>query len=68
MRKDSVLLVGVGGLGSPIARYLTAAGLGTLGIMEATEVIKLICKFGDLLDGKLWTIDLRNMQTNIISL
>ena len=68
MRKASVLLVGVEGLGSPIARYLTAAGLGTLGIMEATEVINLICRFGDLLDGKLWTIDLGNMQTNIISL
>ncbi len=29
-----VLLVGVGGLGSPIATYLTGAGIGTLGIMD----------------------------------
>jgi molybdopterin/thiamine biosynthesis adenylyltransferase/rhodanese-related sulfurtransferase len=29
-----VLLVGAGGLGSPVALYLTAAGIGTLGIVD----------------------------------
>ena len=38
LRKASVLLVGVGGLGSPIALYLTAAGIGTLGIMDSDIV------------------------------
>ncbi len=33
-----VLLVGCGGLGSPIATYLTAAGIGTLGIVDNDEV------------------------------
>ena len=33
-----VLLVGAGGLGSPIATYLTAAGIGTLGIIDADTV------------------------------
>lgn len=33
-----VLLFGVGGLGSPIATYLTAAGIGTLGIIDADKV------------------------------
>ena len=33
-----VLLIGVGGLGSPISLYLTAAGIGTLGIMDADVV------------------------------
>ena len=38
LRKASVLLVGIGGLGSPIALYLTAAGIGTLGIMDSDIV------------------------------
>lgn len=33
-----VMLFGVGGLGSPIATYLTAAGIGTLGIIDADKV------------------------------
>ena len=33
-----ILLVGAGGLGSPIATYLTAAGIGTLGIIDADKV------------------------------
>jgi adenylyltransferase/sulfurtransferase len=31
---SKVLLVGVGGLGSPVALYLTAAGIGTLGVAD----------------------------------
>ncbi|MDW7652184.1 MAG: molybdopterin-synthase adenylyltransferase MoeB [Bacillota bacterium] len=33
-----VLLIGAGGLGSPAALYLAAAGVGTLGIMDADTV------------------------------
>ncbi len=33
-----VLLVGVGGLGSPVAAYLTGAGVGTLGIVDSDDV------------------------------
>lgn len=34
IRKASVLIVGSGGLGSPCAYYLTAAGVGKLGIID----------------------------------
>ena len=36
--KSKVLLVGAGGLGSPAAMYLAAAGVGTLGIVEFDRV------------------------------
>lgn len=35
---SKVLIVGAGGLGSPCALYLTAAGIGTIGIMDADVV------------------------------
>src|SRR5580692_8581909 len=36
--KSRVLLLGAGGLGSPAALYLAAAGVGTLGIVDADVV------------------------------
>ena len=33
-----VLIIGAGGLGSPAAMYLTAAGVGTIGIADSDEV------------------------------
>jgi sulfur-carrier protein adenylyltransferase/sulfurtransferase len=36
--KSKVLLLGAGGLGSPAALYLAAAGIGTLGIIDADVV------------------------------
>lgn len=39
-----------------------------IGSVQASEVLKLICGFGDVLSGKLWTIDLRTMVSEIIQL
>jgi molybdopterin/thiamine biosynthesis adenylyltransferase len=38
LRESRVLIVGAGGLGSPAAFYLAAAGIGTLGLVDADRV------------------------------
>jgi len=38
LRQTSVLVIGAGGLGSPAALYLAAAGVGTLGIADFDKV------------------------------
>ncbi|GAE18075.1 sulfur carrier protein adenylyltransferase ThiF [Bacteroides pyogenes DSM 20611 = JCM 6294] len=39
-----------------------------IGSIEANETLKIICGFGEVLAGKLWTIDLRTLETNKFSL
>ena len=36
--QSKVLVIGVGGLGSPVAFYLAAAGIGTIGLMDGDKV------------------------------
>ncbi|XP_046906459.1 adenylyltransferase and sulfurtransferase MOCS3 [Hypomesus transpacificus] len=38
LAKSSVLVVGCGGLGCPLAQYLAAAGIGRLGLLDYDEV------------------------------
>ncbi len=38
LRKTSVLIVGVGGLGCPAAQYLAGAGIGKIGLMDHDRV------------------------------
>src|SRR6266508_45377 len=38
LKAGSVLCIGAGGLGSPVAMYLTAAGIGRLGIVDFDTV------------------------------
>lgn len=38
LKKSSVLVVGAGGLGSPVLLYLAAAGVGQLGIVDGDQI------------------------------
>jgi len=38
LKSSTVLLVGAGGLGSPVAMYLAAAGIGTIGLVDFDAV------------------------------
>ncbi|MGL4852310.1 MAG: HesA/MoeB/ThiF family protein [Phocaeicola sp.] len=39
-----------------------------VGAVEATEVLKIIGGYGEVLSGKLWVIDLKTMNSHLISL
>lgn len=38
LKAAKVLIIGLGGLGTPLAQYLAAAGVGTIGLMDYDEV------------------------------
>lgn len=39
-----------------------------VGSVQAHEAMKLICGYGEVLDGKLWTIDLRTLQSYVLDI
>lgn len=53
---------------SPLMKAVVGTTPAIVGSVEANEVLKLIVGFGEPLYGKLWTIDLRSMQSFIIDL
>lgn len=57
------------------ARRAPSAAKGVMGMtpavvgsVQAHEVMKMVCGYGEPLDGRLWTVDLRTMQSHIIRL
>lgn len=38
LKESSILLIGLGGLGSPLAMYLAAAGIGRIGLVDPDQV------------------------------
>lgn len=53
---------------SPPPKGVMGITPAVVGSIEATEVLKIIGGFGDVLAGELWTIDLRTLQSNKFSL
>ena len=50
----------------PLPKGVMGVTPGIIGCAEANEVIKIICGYGDILNGKLWHIDLKTMETQIL--
>ena len=44
-----------------------AVTAGIIGCAEAAEVLKIIGEYGEVLSGKLWTINVKTMETHLIS-
>jgi len=52
----------------PLSKGVIGVTPAITGTVEASEVIKIICGFGEVLSGKLWTVDLRTMQTHLLTI
>lgn len=50
----------------PPSKAVVGVTPAIVGAVQANETLKIICGYGDVLCGKLWTIDLRTMQTHTI--
>ena len=75
LRSSSVLVVGAGGLGCPVLQYLTASGIGTLGIVEYDVVdesnLQRQILYGSMDKGKLKSIisrDRLNLQNDLVDI
>ena len=58
---------------SQLVQQKTALGVvgmtaGVVGSVQAHEVLKWVCGYGETLAGRLWTIDLRTMQSFVVEL
>lgn len=52
----------------PADKSIVGMAPAVIGSVEAHEVLKLVCGYGEPLAGKLWCIDLRTMQTFLLDI
>ena len=52
----------------PSSKAVVGVTPGVVGMVEANQVLQLICGYGEPLTDRLWTINLRYMQSFIIKL
>ena len=71
LKQARVLIVGAGGLGCPVLQYLTAAGIGRIGIVEFDKVdetnLQRQVLYGSLDVGKLKSIIAKNRLEHLNS-
>ena len=75
LKRSRVLVVGAGGLGCPVLQYLTAAGVGTIGLVEYDIVdetnLQRQILYGTMDRGKLKSIisrDRLNLQNDLVKI
>jgi adenylyltransferase/sulfurtransferase len=72
LKAASILVVGAGGLGCPVLQYLTAAGIGKIGIIEFDKVdetnLQRQVLYGSMDVGKLKSIIVRDRLDHLNSL
>jgi len=56
LKAAKVLCIGAGGLGSPLALYLGAAGIGTLGIVDFDVVDYTTCSARSFTRPPTWAV------------
>lgn len=47
-------------------KSIVAPTAGLAASVQCSEILKIICRYGEVLAGKLWVCDMREMRTNII--
>lgn len=50
------------------SKAIVGVTAGVIGCIQANEVLKIICGYGEVLASRLWSIDLRTLQTQIVNI
>lgn len=51
-----------------VSQGIIGASPAVVAAVEVSEIMKLVCGYGDVLDGRLWVIDLRTMHSDVLNI